>query len=98
MPERYCDTLSCRCAAMRLRSDEMAFARDVSTQVIYMADFIEPTRDFEGVELLRKLAYEDLDKAMLTGMDMIIHDMRRDGRPIHRNTQAAREWLAGKGN
>lgn len=67
-------------------------------QVIYMADFIEPTRDFEGVELLRKLAYEDIDKAMLTGIDMIIEDMRRDGRPIHRNTQAAREWLAEKGN
>ena len=66
-------------------------------KVLYMADFIEPTRDFEGVELLRKLAYEDLDKAMLTGMEMIISDMHRDGRPIHRNTQAARDWLCEKG-
>ena len=33
-------------------------------KIIYIADYIEPTRDFEGVEPLRKLAYEDIDSAM----------------------------------
>ncbi|HIR85749.1 MAG TPA: nicotinate (nicotinamide) nucleotide adenylyltransferase, partial [Candidatus Limivicinus faecipullorum] len=33
-------------------------------KIIYLADYIEPTRDFEGVERLRELAYEDLDAAL----------------------------------
>lgn len=65
-------------------------------KIIYMADFIEPTRTFDGVELLRKYAYEDLDKALFTGMEMTIEEMRRAGQPVHRNTQTARDWLAGK--
>ena len=28
-------------------------------KILYMADYIEPNRDFEGVERLRKLAYTD---------------------------------------
>ena len=34
-------------------------------KIIYMADMIEPMRNFEGVEKLRKMAYKDLDAAML---------------------------------
>ena len=67
-------------------------------KVIYLADYIEPTRDFDGVEPLRALAYEDIDKALLMGMDMTIEEMKQRGNPIHRNTQAARDWLVGHGN
>lgn len=67
-------------------------------KVIYLADYIEPTRDFDGVEPLRALAYEDIDKALLMGMDMTIQEMKQRGNPIHRNTQAARDWLADHGN
>lgn len=67
-------------------------------KVIYLADYIEPTRDFEGVEALRSLAYEDIDKALLMGMDMTIEEMKQRGSPIHRNTQAARDWLHSHGN
>lgn len=31
-------------------------------KVIYLADYIEPNRDFDGVEDLRKVVWEDLDK------------------------------------
>ncbi len=62
-------------------------------KVIYLADYIEPTRDFDGVEPLRALAYEDMDKALLMGMDMTIEEMKQRGNPVHRNTQAARDWL-----
>lgn len=64
-------------------------------KVIYLADYIEPTRVFDGVEPLRKLAYEDIDKALLMGMDMTIAEMKQRGNPVHRNTQAARDWLRG---
>ena len=66
-------------------------------KVIYLADYIEPTRDFDGVEPLRALAYEDIDKALLMGMEMTIEEMKQRGNPIHRNTQAARDWLCGSG-
>ena len=32
-------------------------------KIIYLADYIEPTRDFEGMDRLRALAYEDLSEA-----------------------------------
>lgn len=32
-------------------------------KIIYLADYIEPFRDFKGIEKLRKLAKEDLDQA-----------------------------------
>ena len=38
-------------------------------KIIYIADYIEPTRDFEGVERLRQLAYEDIDSAMALGLE-----------------------------
>jgi nicotinate-nucleotide adenylyltransferase len=58
-------------------------------QVIYMADYIEPNRDFEGVEPLRALAYEDLDKAMLLGLEMSLEDIAEQGNTVHENTLAA---------
>ena len=66
-------------------------------KVIYLADYIEPTRDFDGIEPLRRLAYEDIDKALLMGMEMTIEEMKQRGSPIHRNTQGARDWLRQHG-
>jgi predicted HD superfamily hydrolase involved in NAD metabolism len=34
-------------------------------KVIYVADYIEPNRNFPGVERARELAFEDLDQALL---------------------------------
>ncbi|MBP2649644.1 MAG: putative superfamily hydrolase [Firmicutes bacterium] len=41
-------------------------------QIIFLADFIEPGRDFPGVEKLRKLAQVDLKKALLAAYDQTI--------------------------
>ena len=62
-------------------------------KVIYLADYIEPHRDFPGVEELRALAYQDLDAALLMGVEMSIDDLKQRGVPIHPNTRAARDWL-----
>ena len=62
-------------------------------KIIYMADYIEPTRDFEGVAPLRKLAYVDLDRAMLLGLEMSIADNRRFGNTIPESSIQARQWL-----
>ena len=66
-------------------------------KVIYLADYIEPNRDFPGVDRLRSLAYEDLDRALLLGVEMSIADLTERGVPIHPNTKAARDWLLARG-
>ena len=62
-------------------------------KVVYLADYIEPTRSFEGVEPLRRLAYEDIDRAMLLGLEMSIEDNRLSGNAIHESSIAARDWF-----
>ena len=65
-------------------------------KILYIADYMEPTRDFPGVERLRKLAYEDLDRAVLAGCEMSIQEMADRGLPVHSNTLQARDWLRSK--
>jgi nicotinate-nucleotide adenylyltransferase len=66
-------------------------------KILYMADYIEPNRDFDGVEQLRAMAYTDLDRAMLMGVEATIQDMEERGSPIHINTQQARDWFLNHG-
>lgn len=65
-------------------------------QILYLADYIEENRDFDGVEEMRRLAYIDMDKAMLMGVEMTIEDMQARGNPIHIHTEQARQWLLAK--
>jgi nicotinate-nucleotide adenylyltransferase len=67
-------------------------------KILYIADYMEPHRDFEGVEELRCLAYEDVDKAVLRGCEMSIEDMAQRGYAVHENTQHACDWLKGNFN
>jgi len=64
-------------------------------KVIYLADYIEPTRDFPGVDDLRRACYEDLDKGLLLGLEMSIEEMRSMGNPVHPATLEARDFLKG---
>lgn len=65
-------------------------------KILYVADYMEPNRDFEGVEELRRLAYTDLDAAVLLGCEMSIAEMEERGYPVHKNTLEASQWLKGK--
>lgn len=62
-------------------------------KILYIADYIEPTRAFPGVETLRKAVYQDLDAGVLMGMENTIDLMQRRGDPIHPNTTQARDAL-----
>jgi len=66
-------------------------------KILYVADYMEPNRKFEGVERFRKLAYEDLDKALLLGVETTIQEMEERRLPIHSKTLAARAWLREHG-
>jgi len=48
-------------------------------KVVYIADFIEPERAFPMVGELRKLAYEDIDKAMIMGLELTISHIKTRG-------------------
>lgn len=58
-------------------------------KILYMADYIEPNRDFEGVDEMRALAYTDLDAAVGMGAEMAIEEMKEKGRIVHHNTKEA---------
>ena len=64
-------------------------------KVMYLADYIEPSRVFPGVEDLRRACYEDLDRGLLMGLEMTIQEMTELGTPVHRATLEARDALKG---
>ncbi len=66
-------------------------------KILYVADYMEPNREFDGVERMRKLAYQDLDKALLLGVETTIQEMKERGIPIHNNTLQAQAWLKEQG-
>lgn len=63
-------------------------------KIIYLADYIEPTRDFPGLDRLRELAYEDLDKAMALGLRMSLEDIRGQGIEPYKDTVEAYRWYS----
>ena len=67
-------------------------------KILYLADYIEPSRDFAGVEELRALAWKDLDGAMMLGLKMTIEEIRRGGYPLHNDTLIAYEWYKERRN
>jgi len=48
-------------------------------KVIYIADYIESTRDFPGVETLRQEAFNNIDGAMIMGLEMTIGNLLARG-------------------
>jgi len=65
-------------------------------KILYLADYIEPTRDFPGVERLREAAYQDIDAAMCLGLEMSILDIRARGYEPYKDTINAYRWYAEK--
>jgi nicotinate-nucleotide adenylyltransferase len=73
-------------------------------KVLYLADYIEPNRNFPQVEALRKLAYEDINQAMLLGLAITVAELKEKGSEIHEDTRQTilqlkgNEGDAGKAN
>ena len=62
-------------------------------KIIYVADYMEPNRDFPGVEKLRQLAFSDIDQALKLGLEMTLDMLRRQGKEISKESQEALAWL-----
>ena len=67
-------------------------AEQMSTleKIIFLADYIEVNRDFDGVDDLRQAARRDLDEAVLLGYDSTIRHLLDQGKPIFVGTVANR--------
>ena len=66
-------------------------------KIIYLADFIEPSRrDFPGLEEVRALAYDDLDAAMIRALELSMDEVRGRGATPHPRSVQTMEWLLGR--
>ena len=62
-------------------------------KIIFLADYIEPNRDFPGVEELRALAFQDIDEAVICAYDGTIRHLLDQGLTIHVQTIQGRNSL-----
>ena len=62
-------------------------------KIIYVADYMEPNRDFPGVEKLRELAFTDMDAALKLGLEMTLEHLKRQGAEVSPESRDALAWL-----
>jgi len=62
-------------------------------KIIYVADYMEPCRDFPGVEDLRNLAFTDMDAALKLGLEMTLEHLARQGAEVSPESREALAWL-----
>lgn len=62
-------------------------------KIIYVADYMEPNRNFPGVEKLRHLAYTDMDAALKLGLEMTLEHLKRQGNEVSPESREALAWL-----
>ena len=64
-------------------------------KIVYMADYIEPGREFDGLDRIRSLCYEskDINKALIGAIDNTIIYILNNKAIIHEDTIKARNFL-----
>jgi predicted HD superfamily hydrolase involved in NAD metabolism len=67
--------------------------RSLLEKIIYLADIIEPGRNFPETDELRALAYKDLDAAMLKGLWHVMNFVKAKGLTLHPNSIEAYEYI-----
>ncbi|OYD07616.1 bis(5'-nucleosyl)-tetraphosphatase (symmetrical) YqeK [Paludifilum halophilum] len=67
-------------------------------KVIFLADYIEPGRRFPGVEDVRRLARENLDRAILQSLDNTLRFLIQRGQKVYPLTLAARNYMLDQVN
>lgn len=64
----------------------------VLEKIIYIADYIEPLRTFEGIEEMRRLAFVDLDKCIVHCSESSIRYVLKKGVLLHEKTVETRNY------
>lgn len=63
--------------------------------IVYVADYMEPNRDFPGVEKLRALAFTDLPSALKLGLEMTMEHLKKQGSEVSPESREALAYLNG---
>ena len=67
-------------------------------KIIYIADYIEPMRDFDEVDVMRTLAYKNINAAMKMGLEISVEDMKQRGIIIDGTTYDALNYFVSLKN
>ena len=62
-------------------------------KIVYIADLTEPSRQFENIDVVRELAKEDIDAAMIYALNCVIEFVQCNGYALHPNSTKAHEYL-----
>lgn len=62
-------------------------------KIIFIADVVEPSRSFPGVDRIRKALYDSIDEAILLSLDSTINYLINKKQLIHLDTIKARNYL-----
>ena len=71
MPEDVCDAIACHTTGK--------YGMTTLDKILYLADYIEETRDFPGVDKARELARVSLDRALLYCYDQTLIELEHAG-------------------
>ena len=61
-------------------------------KIIYIADYIEPLRSFDGIETMRRIAFEDLERCIVYCSESTIKFILKKGVLLHKNTVDTRNY------
>ena len=89
MPEHICDAIFWHTTG---KADMTLLEK-----ILYIADYAEPTRSYDWCARLRELVLEDLDAAVLYGLNVTIRHNQGRHNPIHSRTLEARDFLLRQG-
>ena len=81
MPEEICQAIACHTTGRNRMT--------LLDKILYLADYIEETRDFPGVDQARELAKTSIDRALLYCYDQTLIELVTRGKLIHSDTIAA---------
>ncbi|WP_290773825.1 bis(5'-nucleosyl)-tetraphosphatase (symmetrical) YqeK [Anaerofustis sp.] len=62
-------------------------------KIVFLADVIEETRTYEGVDEVREVAYQSIDKAIVMSLNRTILSILKNGKLLHPDTVKARNYL-----
>lgn len=62
-------------------------------KIVFMGDFIEPARKFDGIDEIRRVSFIDLDRALLLALNSNLEFLLKEGKLISKDTIEARNYL-----
>lgn len=67
-------------------------------KIIYVADYMEPNRDFPGVDSLRELAWRDITQATRMGLEFTLAHLKNQGSAVSPESRQALQHLMDTGH